>query len=201
MVPSGQFGVLASQIEEAWREFPGLLPKFAAESFFAERSPKGDHYNVSTMLSYLASALARIDAYLGGTRPTLEGLHPAIVAAAGALFADRHYSAAIFEAFKAVEVRVRTQSGIDSAGRDLMARAFAGESPAISVESISGRSGQDEQEGFKLIFMGAMQGIRNPKGHELIEQTDAERTFEYLAFASLLMRRLDDAASKRADVR
>jgi uncharacterized protein (TIGR02391 family) len=103
------------------------------------------------------------------------------------------------EAFKAVEVRVRKQSGIDSSGRDLMAKAFGGEPPAISVESIGGRSGQDEQEGFKLIFMGAMQGIRNPKGHELMEQTDAQRTLEYLAFASLLMRRLDDAAAKVDD--
>lgn len=195
VVPFGQFRILATQVEEVDREFPGLIPKFVSEDFFAERVPSGDHYNISTMLSYLTSAVARIEE-LVGTRLTLEGLHPEIIAAAGALFSDGHYSAAIFEAFKAVEVRVRKQSGIDASGRDLMAKALGGDSPPISVASTSGRSGQDEQEGFKFIFMGTMQGIRNPKGHELIQQTEPEPTLEYLAFASLLMRRLDDAAAQ-----
>ena len=37
------------------------------------------------------------------------------------------------------------------------------------------RSGDDEQEGFKLIFMGAMTGVRNPKAHALFEDLDEER--------------------------
>ena len=56
----------------------------------------------------------------------------------------------------------------------------------------SGQSGKDEQEGFKLIFMGAIQGIRNPKAHGLVQQENPDRAFEYLAFASLLMHRLDN---------
>jgi hypothetical protein len=40
------------------------------------------------------------------------------------------------------------------------------------------------------------QGIRNPKGHELIGRgDDPQRALEYLALASILMRRLDDAVT------
>lgn len=136
-----------------------------------------------------------------GTAPTVRvanvrrlgiaGLHPEVIAAASDLFTDGHYSQAIFEAFKALEGRVRTQSGLDLSGRDLMAKAF-GPSGPINVAVEQGQSGKDEQEGFRLIFMGLVQGIRNPKGHELIKQSDAQRALEYLAIASVLFRRLDD---------
>lgn len=129
-------------------------------------------------------------------RVGLEGLHPEIVTAASNLFTDGHYSMAIFEAFKAIEVRVRNQSGLDGSGRALMGEAFGSNPPAIILTHERGRSGADEQEGFKLIFMGAMQGIRNPKSHELILLEDPQRALEYLALASLLMRRLDDATAQ-----
>jgi len=49
----------------------------------------------------------------------------------------------------------------------------------------------NEQEGFKLLFMGATEGIRNPKVHDLIEMKDPYKTLEYLAFASLLHKKID----------
>lgn len=122
----------------------------------------------------------------------IEGLHPAVIAAASDLFTDGHYSQAIFEAFKALERRVRTQSDLDLYGRDLMTQAF-GTSGPINIASEQGQSGRDEQEGFRFIFMGLIQGIRNPKGHELVKQSDAQRALEYLAIASILFHRLDDA--------
>jgi uncharacterized protein (TIGR02391 family) len=126
----------------------------------------------------------------------LEGLHPAIIAAASDLFTDGHYAPAIFEAFKAIDVRVRDMSGIDKSGKQLMGEAFSGSPPPIQVSTERGRSGDDEQEGFKLIFIGVAQGIRNPKGHELIGRgDDPQRALEYLALASILMRRLDDAVT------
>jgi uncharacterized protein (TIGR02391 family) len=128
-------------------------------------------------------------------RLTLESLHPHIVAASGELFTDGHYASAILEAFKRVELRVRSQSGLPGSGQDLMARAFAGDPPPIDVRVEGGQSGEDEQEGFRFLFMGAIRGIRNPKAHEAVSQLDPQRTLEYLGFASILMRRLDDAAS------
>lgn len=129
----------------------------------------------------------------------LEGLHPLVLKASGNLFADGHYSSAILEAFKALEVRVRAMSGLDTSGQDLMARAFDENNPIIRLAIESGQSGQDEQRGLKFVYMGVMVGIRNPKAHEVVNQQDPQRSVEYLAMASILMRRLDDAdaASER----
>jgi uncharacterized protein (TIGR02391 family) len=120
-------------------------------------------------------------------------LHPLVVQAAGELYLDGHFASAIFEAFKAVELQVQDVSALYQSGRDLMTQAFGGAMPRLVLSDLPGRSGTNEQEGWKLIFMGAMVGVRNPKAHEQIDQNDPQRTFEYLAFASLLMRRIDDS--------
>lgn len=125
----------------------------------------------------------------------LSGLHPEVVRVAGPLYRDGHLASAIFEAFKAIEVRVRRLSGLQGSGRDLMARAFRESDPALPLNRGETDVERDEQEGFKLIFMGAMQGIRNPKAHDEVAQEDADRALDYLSLASLLMRRLDDAES------
>jgi uncharacterized protein (TIGR02391 family) len=130
-------------------------------------------------------------------RLSIEGLHPDVIDAAGDLFADGHFASAILEAFKRVELRVRAESGLQGAGQDLMARAFQGEPAAIDVRVEAGQSGQDEQEGFRFLFMGAARGIRNPKAHEAVSQLDPQRALEYLGFASLLMRRIDDSRGRR----
>jgi uncharacterized protein (TIGR02391 family) len=126
----------------------------------------------------------------------IQALHPNVIAAASDLFTDGHYSQSIFEALKALERRVREQSNLDLSGRELMTRAFAGDPPPIDLAVEQGQSGRDEQEGFRFIFMGVTQGIRNPKGHELVAQDDPQRALEYLALISVLFRRLDDARDR-----
>jgi uncharacterized protein (TIGR02391 family) len=131
----------------------------------------------------------------------IQRLHPTVQAASANLLRDGHPGAAIFEAFKAVEVRVRELSGIRRrSGKSLMAQAFKADDPVLEINDGAGDSDQDEREGFQLIYMGALQGIRNPKAHEVNGPLDPDRAFEYLALASLLMRRLDDAEARRSHV-
>ncbi len=122
----------------------------------------------------------------------LASLHPSVAETAGALFDDAHYAQAAFQAFKALEVRLRTLSGLDLSGRDLAASALAGDSPCIVVSRHDGRTGADEQGGMRFILMGVMQGLRNPGGHGL-DALDRQEAFEQLAVVSLLMRWLDTA--------
>ena len=77
-----------------------------------------------------------------------------------------------------------------------MNKAFAGSPPPIDLSVEVGQSGRDEQEGLRFVCMGMIQGIRNPKGHELVRQDDPHRALEYLGAVSVLFRRLDDAAAK-----
>lgn len=145
-----------------------------------------------------ATDLAQSVETWGNPRPgapaASDQLHPDIQRVSSRLMANGHASSAIFEAFKAVNARVKRVSGLEGEdGKSLMARAFAEDHPVLAINRSRNRSDRDEQEGFKLIFMGVMQGIRNPKAHEVVEEIDPARAREYLALASLLMRRLDDA--------
>jgi len=117
-------------------------------------------------------------------------LHQKVIKASRALFENGHYAQAIFEAFKAVENFVKDKSGLTTFGKNLMATAFNEENPIIRVPE-AGHFDKDVQEGFKFLFMGATQGIRNPKAHKEIVQNDPFITLEYLGFASFLLKRIN----------
>lgn len=119
-------------------------------------------------------------------------LHPKIIEASESLFKDGHYAQAIFEAYKAVNNLVKKKTGLSLDGKDLMAKVFREGDPIIKLNKLKTKSEKDEQEGFKFLFMGAMVGIRNPKAHNNVAQTDPYRTLEYLGFASLLIRRVEE---------
>jgi uncharacterized protein (TIGR02391 family) len=112
--------------------------------------------------------------------------------------ADGQYEAAVSEAFKSIEVRVRTLTGVDKSGAALMSEAFKPDAPMIDVAVHQGQSGKDEREGFLHVFRGSMIGIRNPKAHELFTLGDPQQALEYLGMASLLHRRIDAHAASDA---
>ncbi len=132
-------------------------------------------------------------------RLTFENLHPQVQDAAGDLFADGHYESAVSEAFKSIEVRVRSITGLDKSGAPLMQETFKAAVPRLDVAGHEGHSGADEREGFLHIFRGAMIGIRNPGAHELFKPGDPQQALEYLGFASLLHRRIDAAEAKKGN--
>ncbi len=112
-------------------------------------------------------------------------------------FVDEHLDVAIFEAFKAVNNRVKGMTGFDLDGSKLMDAALAGTSPKIQFADLSSQTGRDVQQGLHFLFRGAVQGIRNPEAHEQFKPLDEEEGLEELAFASMLMRRLDNAQLAR----
>lgn len=123
----------------------------------------------------------------------LGSLHAEVVEAGGTLYEDGHYAQAVFEAFKAVEVRVRLISDIDEVGAKLMGRALGGEAPVMSMSKREGRMGRDEQAGRMHILMGSMEAVRNLGAHEL-EGMDQASAMELLGLASQCMRWLDESA-------
>lgn len=115
-------------------------------------------------------------------------LHPKIVESSRSLFINVHYAEAIFESYKALNIYVKTKSGKrDLDGQALMSTVFSEQKPILKINKFSNQSEIDEQAGFKFIYMGAIRGIRNPKAHERIIQTDPIRTLKYLSLASLLI--------------
>jgi uncharacterized protein (TIGR02391 family) len=123
----------------------------------------------------------------------LLSIHPEIQKVSKRLFIDGHYAQAIFEAFKRVNNLVKEKSERkDLDGKSLMLHVFSPNNPVLRFNDLQSQTDKDEQEGFMHLFAGAMSGIRNPKGHENIVQTDKFITLEYLMFASLLCKRLEN---------
>jgi uncharacterized protein (TIGR02391 family) len=115
--------------------------------------------------------------------------------AAGRLIESNHMGAAILEAFKAVNNRVKVMTGLDADGTDLMGKAFGGATPWLLLADQSTQTGRDVQAGFLQLFSGAVRGIRNPNAHELFRPLDDNEALEQLTLASLLMHRLDAASA------
>lgn len=178
-------------------EFPdprGGTMRFFAEKVVINDLPNGPFANMAFTEVHLSKELPPRTVPV--RRLSFEGLHPAVVAASADLFADGHFSRAVSEAFKSIEVRVRDLLGAETSGTRLMDDAFGGKEPRLSISIHEGRSGQDEQAGFHAIFRGVMLGIRNPGAHELAIDQDAQEALEYLALASLLHRRLDSSTAE-----
>lgn len=128
---------------------------------------------------------------LGSNYFSSRKFHPSISFASKRLFQDGYYSQAIFEACKLLNKRVQELSCLSLDGKSLMQSAFSPNSPKVKLNLLENSSQKDEQEGFMHIFEGVMQGIRNPKGHEMENLTDPIRAVEYLSILSLLFRKLD----------
>ncbi len=127
----------------------------------------------------------------------LSQIHPRIRKRAESLFRTGHYSDSILAAFKEISIMVKEKAELDMDGKSLMSEVFRATDPRIKLNTLKTQSERDEQEGFMLLFMGAMQGIRNPQAHDNIDQRDPVRTLEYLAFASVLARKIDEGSIQR----
>jgi uncharacterized protein (TIGR02391 family) len=121
-------------------------------------------------------------------------LHPEILAVAEQLFRDEHRAAAVFEAAKAVHNRVKKMTGLSGDGAGLMGNAFKADQPALMLADLTTQIGKDIQAGYRFLFMGSQQAIRNPAAHEQFGKMDDDEAFELLGLASHLMRKLDEVS-------
>jgi uncharacterized protein (TIGR02391 family) len=97
------------------------------------------------------------------------------------------------EALKFLDEEVQRIARSADFGVSLMMRVFGGAPPPLPLNPGMTTSEKNEQEGFKFLFAGAMQGIRNPRGHSTGVRDDPDVCLDHLGFTSMLLRRLDDA--------
>lgn len=123
-------------------------------------------------------------------------IHPDLPPKVHALFDDGHYPEATSLAFKYLDKKVQEHSGLTQSGHNLMMAALDGTSPKVKLNALGTTSEKDEQQGYRFIFAGAMQGIRNPRAHEPTIVDDPDICLDHLSFVSLLLRRLEQAGYK-----
>ncbi|VVE47242.1 TIGR02391 family protein [Pandoraea soli] len=126
----------------------------------------------------------------------LRNVHPGMPVKVRKLFDDGHGAEATFHAFKFVEKVVQRHSGSKDNGRKLMMAVFGKVNPVIKLNGLANPSEEDEQEGYQFMFAGSVAAIRNPGGHEITLSDDPDVCLDHLAFASLLLRRLERAGYK-----
>lgn len=166
------------------------------KELLAELARQGWHLRNERLVRGEPVRRATLAPFLGGD--LLSNLHPQIQEAARGPFNDGHRAAAVLAALIAIEVRVRDLlGGTDRLGVAVMGDAFDTDQPALAINALADGDDRDEQRGFAFIFKGAMLGVRNPKAHSPWEDLEERRALDYLALASLLMRRLDDAEEIR----
>jgi len=126
---------------------------------------------------------------------TAPALHP-MISTALALVKDGRMSEAVIEVLRLVEERVQALTASDGSGPTLMESVFGTRPPQLDITTTTGLAAEDEREGFRLLFIGAMLALRGPHGTGRIIPAAEDEAFEYLAVASMLMRRLDRAESR-----
>jgi uncharacterized protein (TIGR02391 family) len=127
-------------------------------------------------------------------------LHPLIRKHCYKHYCDGDFREAVLNSIVAIFDYIRWRTGLDIDGAALIDTVFAPNNPRLIMSDLDSETGQNDQKGFMQIFRGAFQGIRNPKAHSLAHDLTEVKAAQYLIFASLLARRIEEAkipAAKR----
>lgn len=148
---------------------------------------------VKQMENRPASATEPLDQF------TFPEVHEKIRQAGLKLFQNGHYSQAIFEACKVLEMELKNKSKVEKSGKMLVNEVLNEKNPIIKFNENKTSAEKDEQEGFRFLFMGTFIGIRNPRAHTNVKLEDRVKASEYLSAISMLLRRLDEAEVGKGD--
>jgi uncharacterized protein (TIGR02391 family) len=110
------------------------------------------------------------------------------------LIADDYFHA-VLEAAKSVADKLRSKTGVDRDGSELVDFVLLGKAPLLIVNKYNTAMEQGEQKGFAMIIKGVFSMFRNPTAHEprihrTVTRDEAE---DFLTIVSLIHRRLDAA--------
>lgn len=179
----------AARVQEATVKLGDALAWLVANALLAPTGGQGQ-WRVSS--SGLDAARARSLAGVLAERRLAVDLHP-LLSDARSIFSLGTHDAAVLEAMKQVEGRVRTLSGLDGFGVDLVNRAFSPAKAGSAAGPLADPAPVDPQEarGVRDLFAGAVAAFRNPAAHRTIDYEDASEAAEVILLADLLLRMLE----------
>lgn len=158
------------------------------ECFFKRTRPyKGKQPSYSFTPSYKTPIASRADFDIEAL------LHPRIKNHSYQLFLDGHLREAVMNSITAVFDFIRERTSCAEDGDRLIGKVFSLDRPILILSELGTESGCNNQKGFMKIFQGAYLGIRNPKAHTLAHDLNPHAAAQYLVFASLLARRVEDS--------
>lgn len=120
-------------------------------------------------------------------------LHPIISENCLPHFKSGHLRDAVLNAFIAIGDLLRKKTGLVLDGKALVEQALSIHKPFLVMSELETESRKNDQLGFMSMLSGAFTGIRNPKAHSMQHDLDNLKAAQYLVFASMLARRIDEA--------
>jgi uncharacterized protein (TIGR02391 family) len=120
-------------------------------------------------------------------------LHPKIAEASIRHYEDGDYRESVLNAMLALTEIIRAKIKKDGDGIALASILFKPEKPILVFSKRTTQAERDDQEGFHKLMLGAFQGIRNPKSHQMASDLTEMTAAQYIVFISLLARRVDEA--------
>jgi uncharacterized protein (TIGR02391 family) len=126
------------------------------------------------------------------------GVHADVLSYCRAELIDQNYFHAVFEATKSIAAKVRTLSGLDGDGADLIQRAFGASKdtpPLLAINSLATETERGEQRGFVNLLVGLFGTVRNPLAHSPKTEwpMSEQDALDVLTLVSLVHRKLDRA--------
>jgi len=106
-----------------------------------------------------------------------------------------NYFHAVLEATKSVAAKVRSRTGLQTDGANLVTEAFGGTAPRIRINAFGNPTEQGEQRGFANLLTGFFGTFRNPVAHapKVEWPVSEEDALDLLSLASYIVRRVNKA--------
>ncbi|WP_449105456.1 TIGR02391 family protein [Pseudomonas mohnii] len=142
-----------------------------------------------------ATTLDMARARVGRLKAALEAraVHEEVLNYCRAELLSENYFHAVFEATKGIAERIRSLSGLNGDGADLMTKAFLGHSPMLAIGPLITESEKSEQKGFANLLIGLFGAVRNPLAHatKINWPMSEQDALDILTMVSLMHRKLD----------
>jgi uncharacterized protein (TIGR02391 family) len=183
--PASKHNAILRALAEAWGwlEREGLIAPRPANEIFS-----GESYFVTRRGAQITHA-ADLEAYRRADMLPKRLLHPVIAQKIWATFLRGEYDTAVFQAFKEVEVAVRTAGGFrpEDIGTPLMRKAFDPATGPLTDTSLP----TAEREALAHLFAGAIGSYKNPQSHRTVAITEPSEAVEMIMLASHLLKIVD----------
>lgn len=161
------------------------------ELFIAPTPGTQDGWAFITRRGKLVLEAQDFDNYLRGSLLNTDGLDPILTRKVKPTFIRGDSETAVFQAFKEVEIRVRTKCGLPNTviGVNLMRDAFKPVGGILTDRSAE----KSEQESTMALFTGAIGLFKNPTSHRHVDFTNPHEVVDLIGVANQLLRIVDQS--------